>query len=283
MGELKMKSYAMVIDVARCNGCYSCVLSCKDEHCGEPFPGYSEAQPMTGQFWLKLIEQERGTYPKVKLSYTAVTCMQCKNAPCLEAAQNGAVYQRDDGIVMIDPEKAVGQERIVSACPYRVIFWNAEKKLAQKCTMCAHLLDQGWKRPRCAEMCPTGAITFGDAGDPESEISKIIASAKPKSLHPEYHLAERVLYLNVPKTFIAGTVVHKDTDQCAKEIRVTLKGGGVSASCVTDGFGDFWFENLNSKTEYHLEVEQAGFKKISRKISTLTDVNLGELFLEKMN
>ena len=277
-----MKSYAMVIDVAKCNGCHSCVLSCKDEHCGEAFPGYSEAQPMTGQFWLKLIEKERGTYPKVKLSYTAVTCMQCKNAPCIEAAQNGAVYRRDDGIVIIDPGRAVGQDKIVSSCPYRVIYWNAERKLAQKCTMCAHLLDQGWKKPRCVEMCPTGAIAFGDVNEPESEISKLIASSKPMPLHPEYGLAERVLYLNVPKNFIAGTVVHKDTDQCAKDIRVTLKEGGVTASCATDGFGDFWFDGLNSRTEYLLEIEQAGFRKISQNIYTSNDVNLGELLLEKM-
>ena len=276
-----MKSYAMVIDVAKCNGCYSCVLSCKDEHCGEVFPGYAEAQPMTGQFWLNLIEKERGSYPKVKLSYTPITCMQCKNAPCIEAAENNAVYRRDDGIVIIDPEKAVGQEQIVSACPYRVIFWNKEKKLAQKCTMCAHLLDQGWERPRCAEMCPTGAITFGDLNDPESKISKKMASMTPGPLHPEYNLAERVLYLNVPKLFIAGTVVHKDTDQCAKEITVTLNGGGTSYSCVTDGFGDFWFDNLDRKTDYLLKIDQEGFKKISQKIHTYNDVNMCELFLEE--
>jgi len=277
-----MKSYAMVIDVAKCNGCYNCVLACKDEHCGEVFPGYAEAQPMTGQFWINLLEKERGSYPKVKLSYTPIPCMHCKNAPCIEAAENNAVYRRDDGIVIIDPEKAVGQEQIVSACPYRVIFWNAEKNVPQKCTMCAHLLDQGWKQPRCAEMCPTGAITFGDIDDPESEISKIIASMEPYSLHPEYNLAERVLYLNVPKMFIAGTVVHKDTDQCAKEITVTLKNGGITKSCITDGFGDFWFENLDSRTDYLVEIEQEGFRKISQKIHTYNDVNIGELFLEKI-
>lgn len=277
-----MKSYAMVIDVAKCNGCYNCVLSCKDEHCGEVFPGYAEAQPMTGQFWINLIEKERGSYPKVKLSYTPIPCMHCRNAPCIEAARNNAVYRRDDGIVIIDPEKAVGQEQIVSACPYRVIFWNAEKNVPQKCTMCAHLLDQGWKQPRCAEMCPTDAIIFGDINDPESEISKKIASIEPYSLHPEYNLAERVLYLNVPKMFIAGTVVHKDTDQCAKEITVTLKNGGIIKSCITDAFGDFWFENLDSRTDYLLEIEQEGFRKISQKIHTYHDANIGELFLEKI-
>jgi Fe-S-cluster-containing dehydrogenase component len=267
----------MVIDVAKCNGCYSCVLACKDEHCGEVFPGYAEAQPMTGQFWINLLEKERGSYPKIKLSYTAMMCMHCRNAPCVEAAEDNAVYRREDGIVIIDPKKAVGQKQIVSACPYRVIFWNEEKNLPQKCTLCAHLLDQGYKNPRCVEMCPTGALTFGN---PE-EIEGAKGEKKPFALHPEYGCQERVLYLNVPKKFVTGTIVYSDTDECAKGIKVVLKGGGISQNAVTDGFGDFWFDNLGTPMGLVLEIEAKGYKKISKKIRTQNDVNVGELFLEK--
>ena len=112
-----MKNYGIVIDVAKCNGCYSCFLACKDEHCGEEFSGYSAAQPMTGQHWINLVEVERGTYPKVKLNHIPVTCAQCQKPACLKAAENGAVYKREDGIVMIDPVKAAGQKQIVNDCP----------------------------------------------------------------------------------------------------------------------------------------------------------------------
>ena len=47
------------------------------------------AQPMSGMNWMKVIEKERGQYPKVKVNYTPVTCMQCENAGCIKAAQNG--------------------------------------------------------------------------------------------------------------------------------------------------------------------------------------------------
>ena len=171
-----MKNYGIVIDVAKCNGCYNCFLACKDEHCGEEFPGYSAAQPMTGQHWINLVEVERGTYPKVKLNHIPVTCAQCEKPACMKAAKDGAVYKREDGIVMIDPVKAAGQKQIVISCPYRVIFWNEEKNLPQKCTMCAHLLDEGYKTPRCVELCPTGCMTFGDLNDPTSEVSKLVAS-----------------------------------------------------------------------------------------------------------
>jgi len=52
---------AFVIDVARCNGCYSCQIACKDEHVGNDWTPYTKPQPDTGQFWLKQNEFVRGT------------------------------------------------------------------------------------------------------------------------------------------------------------------------------------------------------------------------------
>ena len=275
------KKYGIVIDVAKCTGCYACYLACKDENCGEEHPGYTAAQPMTGQFWLNIVEVERGTYPKVKLDNIPILCGHCENPACTQQAENGAVYKREDGVVMIDPEKSVGQKQIVNTCPHRVIFWNEEKQIPQKCDMCAHLLDQGYSKPRCVEMCPTDALLFGDLNDPNSEVSRLVAEKKPYSLHPEYELEEKVLYLNVPKKFVAGTVVFKENDQCAKDVNVTLKGAGIEKKYLTDVFGDFWFEDLEGKTNYTVEISANGYKKISVPVRTNNDVNMGEIFLEK--
>ena len=170
-----MARYGMVIDITRCNGCYNCFVACRDEHWNNDYPPYSVGQPFSGSFWLRIIEKERGSYPKIKVAYTPVLCMHCENAPCIHVAKNNAVYRRPDGIVVIDPERAVGQREILNACPYRVIYWNEEKNLPQKCTLCAHLIDRGWKEPRCAEACPTQAMVFGDMDDPNSKISQLIA------------------------------------------------------------------------------------------------------------
>jgi len=275
------KKYGMVIDVERCTGCYACFLACKDENCGEEHPGYTAAQPMTGQFWLNISEVERGTFPKVKLSHIPKLCSHCDSPGCMQMAENGAVYKREDGIVIIDPEKAVGQKQIVNTCPHRAIFWNEEKQLPQKCDMCAHFLDQGYDRPRCVEMCPTGALVFGDLNDPDSEIAKLVAEKKPYALHPEFGLDENVLYLNVPKKFVSGTLVYKDTDQCAKDVKVTLKGERIEQCAETDAFGDFWFDGLESKTDYTVEIAAEGYKKVRLSARTLNDVNMGEIFLEK--
>ncbi len=102
-------------------------------------------------------------------------CMHCDDALCVKAAQDGAIYKRSDGVVIIDPKKSEGQKRLVSTCPYRVIYWNEEKQIPQKCTFCAHLLDKGWKEPRCVEVCPTGALTFGDLDRPNSEAAGLMA------------------------------------------------------------------------------------------------------------
>jgi len=274
-----MAKYGMVIDISRCNGCYNCFLACRDEYCGNDYPPYSLSQPFTGHFWMRIIERERGQYPKVKVAYTPVPCMQCENAPCIEAALNGAVYRRPDGIVIIDPEKAVGQKQVVSACPYRVIYWNEEKNIPQKCTFCAHLLDKGWKEPRCVELCPAGAMIFGDLEDPNSEVSQLIASNKAEVLHPEYGLKEKVRYIALPKRFIAGTVVFGDKDECAENVDVTLIGDGVKQTIKTNNYGDFEFEGLPAEKEFSVRLEHPGYAPKEFTVQTKIDVYLGEIIL----
>jgi Fe-S-cluster-containing dehydrogenase component len=279
------KKYGLVIDITRCNGCYNCFLSCRDEYCGNDYPGYSAAQPYSGHFWMKVIEKERGQYPKVKVAYTAIPCMQCDQPGCVSGSMNNAVYQRPDGIVMIDPIKAVGEKDIISACPYRVIYWNEEKKLPQKCTFCAHLLDKGWKEPRCVEACPTGALIFGDINDPDSAISKVIASSKGKLevLHPEYELKPNVQYIGLPKRFIAGEVIFKDKKgECAEGVTVTLKGKGKEDKVIkTDNYGDFEFEGLESDQEYTVLLEHKGYTAKKIKARTRIDTYLGEIVLSR--
>ena len=166
-----MTRYGMAIDIDKCVGCYNCFLTCRDEYAGNDYPGYSAAQPMSGGNWIKVNEIERGQYPHVKVDYVPVTCSHCDSAACVKLDQTGAIYRRADGIVLIDPEKAKGNKELVKTCPYRRIEWNEELQLAQKCTFCAHLLDEGEPEPRCVESCPTGALVFGDLDDPASAVA----------------------------------------------------------------------------------------------------------------
>ncbi len=276
-----MARFGMIIDVDKCTGCYSCFLACKDEYCGNNYPGYSASQPAKGHYWMKLISVERGTFPKVKLDYIPTPCQQCENASCIAGGTEGAVYKRPDGIVIIDPEKAKGQKDIVSSCPYRVIYWNEEQNVAQKCNFCAHLLDQGWKEPRCVETCPTGAIIFGDLDNPGSEISKKAAAESTEILHPEFDMNPTVCYMGLPKRFIAGEVVFADKkDEAAKDVMVTLSGGESEITTKTDHFGDFEFEGLETNKSMTIKLEYAGYAPQKIEVKTVKDINLGEIVME---
>jgi len=269
---------AFVIDVSICNGCYCCQIVCKDEHVGNDWTPYAKPQPDTGQFWLKMNEFVRGTVPKVKMHYIPVLCMHCDDAPCIPACPiEGAIYKRDDGLVIIDPTKCTGCKSCVDSCPYGTIYFNEDLNIAQKCTGCAHLLDDGWKEPRCADACPTQALKFGE----ETELKSLISKAEV--LHPEYKAKPRVYYLNIPKKFVAGTVYDPDEKEVIIGATCTLTDpdSGEKFTTKTDNFGDFWLEKLKVGT-YSLVIEKNGYyPKEIESITTEKDVNLGEIKLYK--
>ena len=287
-----MARYGLIIDVEKCTGCYNCFVACKDEHCGIAHLPIAAAQPGLGQYWIDVDERERGSYPKVKVASVPVTCMQCNDAPCMAAvsgagdtasaaSETGAVYERTDGIVIIDPVKATGHKEIVDACPYGVIFWNEAADLPQKCTMCAHLLDQGWSEPRCVEACPTAALVFGDLDDPERAISRLAATAKLEELHSEIGATGSVKYMSIPKRFVAGSVYLEDVVECAEGCEVVLRGGGLELRAATNFFGDFEFEDLAADTEYQVEIVQAGYTGRILQATTTKDVYLGDIYLSR--
>ena len=105
-----MDKWNLIIDVEKCEDCNNCFLACKDEHVDNDWPGYAVSQPLHGQLWMNIMRKERGQYPLIDVAYLPVPCMHCDNAPCIKAARDGAVYKRDDGIVIIDPIKAMDQK-----------------------------------------------------------------------------------------------------------------------------------------------------------------------------
>ncbi len=272
-----MGKKAFVIDIARCNGCYCCQIACKDEHVGNDWTPYAKPQPDTGQFWLRLNEYIRGSVPKVKLHYVPVPCQHCKAAPCLESCPvEGAIYRREDGLVVVDPEKCTGCRECLLSCPYDALFFNEDLNITQKCTGCAHLLDEGWTVPRCVDICPTAAIKFGDEEDLKEDI------AKATLLGVADETAPRVYYLNMPKRFIGGLVYDPAAKEIVKGARCTLVGaGGEKLETQTDGFGDFWFEGLKEGT-FSLTIEAEGFAPMKyAALDTSDDINLGEIALSK--
>jgi Fe-S-cluster-containing dehydrogenase component len=278
-----MKKWNLIIDVALCHDCNNCFLADKDEFVGNDFPPYSAAQPWAGQRWMNIERKERGQYPIVQVAYLPMPCMHCDGAPCVEDSPAGTVYKREDGLVIIDPVKAEGHPEIVDTCPYGAIYWNEEAKLAQKCTGCAHLIDEGWTETRCSQVCPTGAIKLVLADD--SEMAKVVAAEGLEAYKPDLGTNPRVYYKNLykwEKVFVSGSAVYKDTDECADGATVTVQVGGAKVGeGVANNYSEFVVDKLDPGKEYVVTVEAAGYKPNTTTVKVDDSINLGVILLEK--
>jgi len=215
-----MPDWGMVIDLRKCIGCYSCMISCKQEHFLPP-----------EVFWNRVVIGEMGSYPAVsKLTYP-VLCNHCSEAACVKACPTRATTRRDDGIVIVDDEKCVGCRYCLIACPYQQRTYHAndqkeyfpgqglteyevigralyplETGTVMKCNFCSERIDAGIEKglkpgtdreatPACVIACPTEARVFGNLDDPNSEVSRQIREESGFQLHPEYGTNPSVYYI----------------------------------------------------------------------------------------
>jgi Fe-S-cluster-containing dehydrogenase component len=253
------KKWNMIVDVERCDNCRVCFLAVKDEHIGNDFPGYAAPQPAQGHNWLDIRRKERGSLPIVEAHFMPVMCNHCDDAPCMQAARNGAITKRPDGIVIIDPEKSRGQKQIVEACPYGAISWNEERQIPQAWIFDAHLLDQGWTQTRIEQGCPTGVFRAVQVED--AEMARIRADEGLEVLQPELNTKPRVYYKNLylmTQCFVGGSVVRQvnGVEECAAGAQVVLRHQGREVGrATTDTFGEWKIDRLPpNSTGYQLEV-----------------------------
>ena len=268
-------SKVFCVDVAKCNGCHNCQLACKDEHVDNDWTPYAKPQPEIGQFWVKLQENVGGTIPKVKIHYMPHMCNHCEKAACMKACNNEALYRRDDGFVILDPEKCTGCGKCMIACPYDAIYKNDELNICQKCTGCAHLLDNGYLLPRCVEACPTDALQFGE----EADLQDFILGSTVRM--PETGLYPKVFYRNIPGKFIAGTVYDPIEKEVIIGARCRATNGGKTVEVLSDEYGDFWFKDL-ARGIYNIVIEAYGYEfKVFDAVNASVDINLGDIPLER--
>ena len=279
-----MKKWHFIIDVAKCENCNNCYLACKDEYVDNAWPPHSAPQPAHEQKWIKIDGKERGQVPFIDVAYLPQPCQHCDDAPCIKAAQNGAIYKRPEGIVIIDPEKAKGQDKLVNACPYGAIFWNKELNIPQKCTFCAHLIDTGWKQTRCAQSCPTGALTVINVED--TDLQEIIKKEKLEIYRPELKTRPSTYYKNLyrfTRCFIGGSVAItvNGKNECAEGAKVTLlKDGSEIAETIADNYGDFKFDNLPENSgKYTLKIELAEYNTKTVEVELKQSLNAGVIRL----
>ena len=280
-----MKKWNLVFDVALCTGCQNCVLAVKDEYVGNTFEGYSAEMPRQGHRWVDIRRRERGRFPAVDVSYFFQACQHCDDAPCIRAANNGAIAKRGDGIVLIDPERAKGQRQIVDACPYAAVQWNEALSLPQHWNFDAHLIDAGWAAPRPVQACPTAALRALKVED--EEMQRIVQNEGLERLEQGEANGTRVYYRNlsrINRAFVGGTLVGTEAglEACVAGAQVRLAREARDVGTVTsNAFGDFRFDALPPASgRYRVEIASKGYRQKTLEFDLTDSQWLGEIRLE---
>ena len=120
------------------------------------------------------------------------SCLHCETPDCVTVCPTGASYKRaEDGIVLVDEDKCIGCKLCSWACPYGAREYSAVHGTMQKCTLCVDRIynesfDEADRQPACVMASPTRARHFGDLGDPDSAVSKLVAERGGYDLMPEF-------------------------------------------------------------------------------------------------
>ncbi|MCC7366284.1 MAG: respiratory nitrate reductase subunit beta [Dehalococcoidia bacterium] len=123
---------------------------------GERIPlhptGRDGAPPEWGPNWDE--DLGGGTYPNSYYFYLQQVCANCSRPACLEACPRDSLYRREeDGIILVDEERCHGYRFCAEACPYKRIYFNPVRAVAQKCIGCYPRLEAG-VAPACVRQCP---------------------------------------------------------------------------------------------------------------------------------
>jgi TPP-dependent indolepyruvate ferredoxin oxidoreductase alpha subunit len=88
------------------------------------------------------------------LSNMAITCRQCKDAPCVTACPKDALHQtKERSIIAVDEEKCDGCGWCIEACQYGAVNLHSKRRKPVICDTCKG-------EPKCIRECPESALTF---------------------------------------------------------------------------------------------------------------------------
>ena len=169
---------AFFIDTSRCTACRGCQVACKEWY---ELPandtrqtGSHQNPPDLNPFNYKVVRfsehlDENGV---VKWFFVSDQCRHCLDPPCysvaMDFAEGAVIHDKKTGAVVYN-EKTMqipleGFEEIRESCPYNIPRRNPETGLMSKCTMCHERVVRGLL-PVCVQVCPTGAMNFGERKD----------------------------------------------------------------------------------------------------------------------
>jgi len=159
-----MAQMGFYFDQTRCTGCFTCAVACKDWNDIDAGPVH----------WRRVQTIEEGKFPDVFVAYFTDQCYHCGEPACIPACPTNAISKReDDGIVIVNREKCIGNDecdtKCLKACPWDVPQFGPEAGAKmEKCDFCVSRIEDG-KQTICVEACPLYALDAGPLDELKSK------------------------------------------------------------------------------------------------------------------
>jgi formate dehydrogenase iron-sulfur subunit len=200
-------SKSFFIDLTKCTACRGCQVACKQWH---KLPAEKTMQLGTHQnpqdlsfttYKLVRFNEVVGDGP-LKWLFMPDQCRHCVDPPCKMFADGFddraiLVDEITGAVIYTDYTKAIPEDVLPQEmCPYNIPRRDPETGVWGKCDMCLDRVHNGLK-PACVQVCPTGAMNFGDRDEMLEMADERLK--KVKKSHPQAQLCDadsvRVIYL----------------------------------------------------------------------------------------
>ena len=219
--------WSMVVDLDRCIGCGACAAACYAEN-NIGIVGEQRIIEGREMAWLTVARYIDSLHP-TKITFLPLMCQHCDAAPCEAVCPVYAPHHNKEGMNNQIYNRCIGTRFCSQNCPYKVRRFNwlswewpeplqlqlnpnvtvRAKGVMEKCSFCVQRIKEahGWAKnedrrirdgeiiPACVQTCPTGALTFGDLMDNDSEVRKLAEDPRAYQVMGYLNTKPAVIYL----------------------------------------------------------------------------------------